>query len=173
MTDSVTGRDSTSNKPSADKLLHIGELAKRAGKTVRALHLYEELGLLHPAHRSSGGFRLYHPSSAQRVEWIAQLQGAGFSLAEIQDFLRSVSHEPVAPEAMARVRAVFAHKLDEAKKARAQLDKLEQDLQAALSYLDGCKICTPSRQSSDCPGCCINGHEGAAPPSLVAGIHHL
>ncbi len=40
-------------------LLKVGELAKRTGKTVRAVHLYEELGLLDPAVRSKGGFRLY------------------------------------------------------------------------------------------------------------------
>ncbi len=39
--------------------LKVGELAKRTGKTVRAVHLYEELGLLAPAVRSKGGFRLY------------------------------------------------------------------------------------------------------------------
>ena len=38
-------------------LLKVGELAKRTGKTVRAVHLYEELGLLTPAVRSKGGFR--------------------------------------------------------------------------------------------------------------------
>ena len=36
-------------------LLKVGELARRTGKTVRAIHLYEELGLLTPAVRSKGG----------------------------------------------------------------------------------------------------------------------
>ncbi|MET0284562.1 MAG: MerR family DNA-binding transcriptional regulator, partial [Polyangiales bacterium] len=39
--------------------LRVGDLAKRTNKTVRALHLYEEHGLLTPAQRSSGGYRLY------------------------------------------------------------------------------------------------------------------
>ena len=53
---------------SAEKLnlLKVGELAKQTGKTVRAVHLYEELGLLAPAVRSKGGFRLYHPRAAVR-----------------------------------------------------------------------------------------------------------
>ena len=45
--------------PTGRKRLKIGELAKLSGKSVRALHLYEELGLLTPAERSKGGFRLY------------------------------------------------------------------------------------------------------------------
>ena len=42
------------------KLLRIGDLAEKTGKTKRALRLYEEMGLLVPSERSSGGFRLYH-----------------------------------------------------------------------------------------------------------------
>ena len=45
--------------PSTTHLIRIGDLARLTGKTVRAIHLYEELGLLKPATRSSGGFRLY------------------------------------------------------------------------------------------------------------------
>ena len=48
-------------------LLKIGELARRTGKTVRAVHLYEELGLLAPAVRSKGGFRLYHGRAVTRI----------------------------------------------------------------------------------------------------------
>ena len=40
-------------------LLKVGDLARKTGKSVRALRLYEELGLLQPRTRSDGGFRLY------------------------------------------------------------------------------------------------------------------
>ena len=63
-----------------EKPLRVGELARRTGKTVRALHLYEELGLLRPVHRSKGGFRLFAPSSVKRVQWIGKLQDAGFQV---------------------------------------------------------------------------------------------
>ena len=46
-------------------LLRVGDLARQTGKTVRAIHLYEELGLLAPATRSSGGFRLYDSNGAR------------------------------------------------------------------------------------------------------------
>ena len=47
--------------------LRVGELAKVTGKTVRALHLYEELGLLAPSERSKGGYRLYDEAALQLV----------------------------------------------------------------------------------------------------------
>ncbi|WP_076901938.1 MerR family DNA-binding transcriptional regulator, partial [Burkholderia pseudomallei] len=40
-------------------LLKIGELAKRSGLTVRALHHYDAIGLLKPSARADNGYRLY------------------------------------------------------------------------------------------------------------------
>ncbi|MEA2698455.1 MAG: hypothetical protein QOI66_2726, partial [Myxococcales bacterium] len=85
-------------------LLKVGELAKKTGKTVRALHLYEELGLLTPAVRSKGGFRLYSGRATTRIEWIQKLQDMGFSLTEIKAFLRGWEECDTAPKAMDRVR---------------------------------------------------------------------
>ena len=53
-------------------LRQIGDLARETGKTVRAIHLYEELGLLTPAGRSKGRFRLYGAESRVRIRWIAK-----------------------------------------------------------------------------------------------------
>jgi hypothetical protein len=47
--------------------LRVGDVARLAGKTVRALHLYEELGILEPTLRSKGGFRLYNHDAVRRV----------------------------------------------------------------------------------------------------------
>lgn len=156
----------------AGKLLRIGELAKRSGKSVRALHLYEEMGLLHPANRSTGGFRLYAEVSVARVEWISKLQDAGFSLNALKDLLRGVEIESAAPEAMRRVRGVFEEKLAETRSARARLEKLEKDLIDSLAYLDGCRTCEPVHTLVDCNRCTIHGHHGRAQPILVAGLHN-
>lgn len=156
---------------SFDKLMRIGELARSSGKSVRALHLYEELGLLRPDHRSQGGFRLYHPASAERVQWITKLQDAGFSLNELRELLRDVELEVVAPEAMRRVRAAFEQKLAETRAAKARLEKLEAELTESLEYLEGCRSCTKEHQPKECPMCTLNGHEPRLRPLLVAGLH--
>lgn len=153
--------------------MRVGELAKRSGKTVRALHLYEELGLLNPVHRSKGGFRLYAPSAVKRVEWISKLQDAGFSLHELQDLLHGVNEQSgVAALAMERVRQVFSDRLSETRTQIAKLAQLEQDLVASLAYLEGCRSCQPSTHKlEECPSCNHNGHQAGAQPILVAGIH--
>src|SRR5882762_4708812 len=88
-------------------LLRIGDLARETGKTVRAIHLYEELGLLHPATRSSGGFRLYQRSAVERMRWIDLLHGMGFSLQEMSELLRSWWSAELGPDAMESLRGLF------------------------------------------------------------------
>jgi DNA-binding transcriptional MerR regulator len=152
------------------KLLRVGQLADLCGKTVRALHLYEELGLLRPVHRSKGGFRLYAESAVNRVQWISRLQDADLSLSEIKEFLHDLEQEQVATSAMTRARSMFEQKLLAIRQQRAKLEKLEADLVAGLSYLDACKTCEPEHLTSECDGCRLHGHDGSQ-PLLVAGIH--
>ena len=69
------------------RLLRVGALARATGKTVRAIHLYEELGLLRSRTRSSGGFRPYSEGAVDRMRWIDLLHGFGFSLPEMRGLL--------------------------------------------------------------------------------------
>ncbi|MDQ0034432.1 DNA-binding transcriptional MerR regulator [Variovorax boronicumulans] len=63
--------------------LKIGELARRAGLTVRALRHYGDIGLLVPSERSSGGYRLYDRKDVARLYRIQALRRLDLSLAEI------------------------------------------------------------------------------------------
>jgi MerR family transcriptional regulator, thiopeptide resistance regulator len=65
----------------------IGEFAKLAGVTVRALHHYDRIGLLRPQ-RGPSGFRLYHIEDLERLEQIAALKFLGIPLQEIKLLLR-------------------------------------------------------------------------------------
>ena len=66
------------------RLLHIQEVAGETGLTPRAIRYYEELGLLAPAGRSGGAYRLYDDEDLERLRFIRGLRDdAGFSLAEI------------------------------------------------------------------------------------------
>jgi MerR family copper efflux transcriptional regulator len=156
---------------SADSLslLKVGELAKKTGKTVRAIHLYEELGLLSPAVRSKGGFRLYSGRATKRIEWIQKLQDMGFSLTEIKAFLRDWEDCDAAPKAMDRVREIFADKLHETQETIARLGHLVVELTDTLAYMDSCRSCEPTHSQAECGTCDIHGHGGKA-PLLVEGI---
>jgi len=81
----------TSTKaPSATpvRLLRIQEAAAEVGLTPRSVRYYEELGLLTPAARSEGDYRLYDATDVERLRFIKGLRDdAGFSLAEIAELL--------------------------------------------------------------------------------------
>ena len=72
-------------------LIQVGELAKRAGITVRTLHHYEQTGVLLPSARSAAGYRLYNLADVQRLHMIQALAKAGLELAEIRDYLEQES----------------------------------------------------------------------------------
>ena len=65
----------------------IGEFAKLAGVTIRALHHYDRIGLLKPP-RGSSGFRLYRAEDLERLEQIAALKFLGIPLLEIKQLLK-------------------------------------------------------------------------------------
>jgi MerR family transcriptional regulator, thiopeptide resistance regulator len=67
----------------------IQEFAKLAGVTVRALHHYDRLKLLSPAHRSERGYRLYCHEDLGRLERILALRYLGLSLREIAALLNT------------------------------------------------------------------------------------
>jgi len=70
------------------RLLRINEVAAETGLTTRAVRYYEEMGLLEPAARSDGDYRLYDQSDLERLLFIRSLRDdAGFSLAQIGQLL--------------------------------------------------------------------------------------
>jgi DNA-binding transcriptional MerR regulator len=72
----------------AAPLLRIQEVAADVGLTARTIRYYEELGLLKPAARSEGSYRLYDPDDLERLKFIKGLRDdAGFSLTEIGQLL--------------------------------------------------------------------------------------
>src|SRR5215475_4601760 len=152
------------------KLMRVGELAKAVGKTVRAMHLYEELGLLEPRARSDGGFRMYGPEAIDRIHWIVKLQAIGFTLAEIQGFVNDFRGAESGREATARVRALFTEKQSQIREQITQLQVIENDLSEAVAYLDSCQTCTDDYAPTACGVCDHHGHQKGEAPRLFAGL---
>jgi MerR family transcriptional regulator, thiopeptide resistance regulator len=71
----------------------VGEVAQAAGVTVRALHHYDELGLLSPSGRTEAGYRLYSYDDLARLREILIWRALGFSLSEIGSLLDDPGHD--------------------------------------------------------------------------------
>src|SRR5262245_56486093 len=79
---------SAADSDAAQPLLRIQEVAATLGLTTRTIRYYEEIGLLTPAARSGGDYRLYDEDDLERLRFIKDLRDeAGFSLAEIGQLL--------------------------------------------------------------------------------------
>src|SRR5687767_1551010 len=72
----------------------IGEVAKATGLTARALHHYDDIGLLVPSGRSAAGYRLYSAGDLRRLYRIVALRGMGFTLDEIGSTLLRDGEDP-------------------------------------------------------------------------------
>src|SRR5215831_8625760 len=142
------GMPATYRNSSTSHYLRVGDLARLTGKTVRAIHLYEELGLIEPATRSSGGFRLYHPTVVERVRWVKSEHG---------------------PEAMEELRALFTAKLEETRENIRRQQELESELVEGLAYLEACRVCGEPG-NVDCCVSCTHDHGVEREPALVAGF---
>ncbi|MEL6614638.1 MAG: MerR family transcriptional regulator [Bacteroidota bacterium] len=114
--------------------LSVGQLATRTGLTVRALHHYEEVGLLAPE-RTDAGHRRYGPADIERVQQIVSLRALGTPLAEIGAVLRAPDFDPVAL-------------LDQ---QRQRLDAEAVRLDALRQRLDGLSRLLRQRQASGAP----------------------
>lgn len=88
----------------------IGELAKLTGLTVRALHHYDQIGLLSPSQLSAKDHRLYTAKDIVRLQQIISLKQLGFSLEEIKELLenKSLNHLQIINMQLASVKKQMA-----------------------------------------------------------------
>ena len=104
--------------PAATGLFRIQRVAADTGLTTRSIRYYEELGLLEPAARSDGDYRLYDADDLDRLRYIKGLRDdAGFSLAEIAQLLEDET-------ARARNRARFRESHDPYERKTIVVDAL-------------------------------------------------
>jgi MerR family transcriptional regulator, repressor of the yfmOP operon len=82
--------DEANALPLRGETLRIGDVAELTGLTQRTIRYYEELGLLAPATRTQGDYRVFSSEDVERLQRIRELRDVlGFSLAEIRKVLDS------------------------------------------------------------------------------------
>jgi DNA-binding transcriptional MerR regulator len=102
----------------SERLLRIQEVAEETGLTPRSIRYYEERGLLRPAARSEGAYRLYDASDLEQLRFIRGLRDdAGMSIADIGEILED-------EESRRRTRAALQVTEDPAERRRILLERL-------------------------------------------------
>ena len=67
--------------------MQIGQVAARTELSITTVRHYDEVGLVTPSARSTGGFRLYTEADVERLLVIRRMKPLGFTLAEMRDLL--------------------------------------------------------------------------------------
>jgi DNA-binding transcriptional MerR regulator len=71
-----------------DTLLRIGEIAGFFNVSVKAIRVYEKMGIIKPAKiDSKNGYRYYTADQVQQLDALLELKQLGFSLSEIKKLL--------------------------------------------------------------------------------------
>jgi DNA-binding transcriptional MerR regulator len=108
--------------------LTVGELARLTGITVRALHHYDELGLVVPSQRTDAGYRLYTDADVLRLQEVLVFRELGLPLADIAAVLADPEHRRT--EALRKHRELIIAK-------RGRLDAMLAAIDAALEIEEG------------------------------------
>jgi DNA-binding transcriptional MerR regulator len=118
-------------------------VSAETGLTPRSIRYYEEVGLLEPAARSEGAYRLYDASDLERLRTIKELRDeAGFSLAQIGQLLEDeaarernrerfrTSHDPTERRALIN---------DARARVERQIETLEAKAQRLAEMIDAAR----------------------------------
>jgi DNA-binding transcriptional MerR regulator len=127
--------------------MRIGELARQAGVSTRALRHYEELGLVLPR-RTPNGYREYAAEELRAVAEIRSLAELGFTLEETRPFVQCLragnSLGGSCPDSI----AVYRRKIGEVDGYLARLSRVREELQTQLASA----LAVLARQAAD-PQC--------------------
>lgn len=114
--------------------LTIGVLAERAGVGVETVRFYERRGLVGRPPRPRSGYRSYPEEAVQRIRFIRNAQGLGFTLQEITALLALRAKSGIS---CAAVKARAAAKLAEVATRLADLERTRAGLQKLIAGCPG------------------------------------
>lgn len=108
--------------------MKIGELAERAGTSVKTIRYYDRVGVLAPLDRSESGYRLYGDDALDQYRFVRAAQAVGLRLGEIREIiaLRDRGEAPCGfvVELIGRRAAELDARIGELERLRDQLRRL-------------------------------------------------
>lgn len=111
----------------------VGQLAQRAGISIRAIRDLEARGLIYSAGRSAANYRLFDDTALWCVGTIGTLRGLGLTIAEIEGLERTRRATPDAPvglrlaELLTQVDRRVAERIDALAAVRERIDSYRRE----------------------------------------------
>ncbi len=127
-----------------ERVLTVGQLAKRSGVKVSTCHFYEQKGLI-KSRRNSGNQRRYHPDTLRRISVIKAAQKLGISLQSIKVAFATLPNERTPnSQDWKRLSQVWQQELDERIHALQRLrDNLDNCIGCGCLSLHSCPLYNP------------------------------
>ncbi len=100
--------------------LQIGDVATETSLSIKTIRHYDEVGLVSPSARSTGGFRLYTSADVDRLLAIRRMKPLGFTLDDMRRLLdaeETIAHPDSVPDDITHAREVLAEFHDRAERA--------------------------------------------------------
>jgi DNA-binding transcriptional MerR regulator len=100
----------------------VGQVAAMTGVSIRTLHHYDSLGVLHPSRRLASGRRLYSSADLLKLQQILTLRYLGFELRQIRELLGRTDFDVIA--SLRIQRGAVRARISELERIEASLGRL-------------------------------------------------
>lgn len=112
-----------------DVLMRIGEIAAFFGVSVKAMRVYEKMGILRPVRVDERtGYRYYAADQVPQLDALLEMRALGFSLAQIRTLLSGGATGAQYMEALVHKRAAWQDRISEAQDKIGQIDEIIEKL---------------------------------------------
>jgi DNA-binding transcriptional MerR regulator len=134
-------------------VMTIGDLARRAGTTMRTIRYYEQRGLIEPLGRTKGGFRLYAEEELRKLHLIRSLQGLDMPLAQVKAFFDKRQRGRTGAEIAPALRGVLQEHLQAMEQRILQYRAMQDSVRETMEILTTCAQCPHEPGPNVCPPC--------------------
>lgn len=138
--------------------MQIGEIAEKAGTSVRTVRYYMEEGFIEAADRSPGGFYLFTPETAETVFYVQKLKNAGLALKDIKSIYEARRTGQTGEEASSLVIEYLEKQKVLVAQKIADYQRLNTEIEAAIEIASKCRGCSTRPTRKNCKDCkVLNG----------------
>jgi Cu(I)-responsive transcriptional regulator len=114
--------------------MNIGSVAEATGLPAKTIRYYESIGLVGPAERSTGNYRLYGDREVMMLRFIERARRLGFSLKEVKELLALWHDRQRASADVRRLAEAQMRRLDE---RLAELGEMRRSLEHLVARCHG------------------------------------
>ncbi len=118
--------------------MQIADLATQASLPARTVRYYVDRGLIKPARRSAGGYRIFDENSLRQLRFVRRLRGLGLTLRELERIVRAAERQSCGDSSVG-VRQRLTTQLATVGQRIDELQQVQHELSNLIArQTDGC-----------------------------------